>query len=58
METTKQTPSECKHYRKGYCLCGQILRVFDEALKTPCEIANNPEVYCLNYQPKKKLYGK
>lgn len=58
METTKQTPSECRYYKNGYCYVQKILTAFDMGYKHPCEIVKNPEVYCLSYKPKKKLYGK
>lgn len=51
-------PRECRYYRKGYCICGQVLIAFDKALKTPCEIVEHPEVYCLSYQRKKIWYEK
>lgn len=53
-----QKPEECRYYRKGYCIGGQILLAFDKARKTPCEIVEHPEVYCLGYQRKKKWYEK
>lgn len=51
-----QTPSECKHYKNGYCYAQKLLTAFDLGYKHLCEIAKNPEVYCLSYKLKKKLY--
>lgn len=58
MTPTNQTPSECKHYKNGYCYVQKIFTAFDLGYKDPCEIVNNPEVYCLSYQLKKKPHGK
>lgn len=54
MTPTNQTPSECRHYKNGYCYAQKLLTVFDKGYKDPCEIAKNPEVHCLSYQPKEK----
>lgn len=53
MTPTNQTPSECRHYKNGYCYAQKLLTAFDLGYKDPCEIAKNPKVYCLNYKPKK-----
>lgn len=54
MTPTNQTPSECRHYKDGYCYAQKLLTAFDLGYKDPCEIVNNPKVHCLGYKPKEK----